>query len=99
MALASELTKRTGIDCTPCILGHIQRGGAPVAKDRILATKMGVSAVTALVDNKTNIMVAELNNAIHFVNLSDAVKHTKQVNQQLVDAQKHILSVTNQNQV
>jgi len=39
--LSKQLKKESGIDCTPCILGYIQRGGSPVAKDRILATKMG----------------------------------------------------------
>ncbi|WP_448568799.1 6-phosphofructokinase [Thalassotalea ganghwensis] len=98
-ALAKALTAQTGIDCTACILGYIQRGGSPVAKDRILATKMGVAAVQALIDDKNNVMVAELNNAMQLIPLIDAVKHNKQVNKNLVDAQTNILSVSNQNQV
>jgi 6-phosphofructokinase len=38
--LALKLQAIAHIDCTACILGHIQRGGSPVAKDRILATKL-----------------------------------------------------------
>lgn len=40
-----------------CVLGHTQRGGAPTAADRILASRFGVAAVEALVANRTNIMI------------------------------------------
>ncbi len=96
--LAKELKQAANIDCTACVLGHIQRGGSPVAKDRLLATKMGVAAVQALVDGKRNIMIAEQNNAISHIALEQAVKHHKVVSQQLVDAQENILALTAQNQ-
>ncbi len=96
--LAKELKQAASIDCTACVLGHIQRGGSPVAKDRLLATKMGVAAVQALVDGKSNIMIAEQNNAISHIELEQAVKHHKVVSQQLVDAQENILALTAQNQ-
>lgn len=86
------------MDCTACVLGHIQRGGSPVPKDRLLATKMGVAAVQALIDGKHNIMIAEQNNGICHVALQDAVKQQKTVSQQLVDAQQNILALTAQNQ-
>jgi len=96
--LAKELKKEANIDCTACVLGHIQRGGSPVPKDRLLATKMGVAAVQAITDGKNNIMIAEQDNAICHIALEDAVKHHKVVNQQLVDAQDNILALTAQNQ-
>jgi 6-phosphofructokinase 1 len=40
--LAKQLKQTSNIDCTACILGYIQRGGSPVAKDRILAKKWGL---------------------------------------------------------
>ena len=40
-----------------CILGHIQRGGTPTARDRVLASRLGYAAVNALVDGHTNAMV------------------------------------------
>jgi 6-phosphofructokinase 1 len=96
--LAHQLKERSGMECTPCILGHIQRGGSPVAKDRILATKMGVAGVQGLIDGKTNVMVAEQDNAMHFIPLEEAIKHHKLVSQQLVDAQQNILALTAQTQ-
>lgn len=96
--LAKELKQAASIDCTACVLGHIQRGGSPVPKDRLLATKMGVAAVQAIIEGKRNIMIAEQSNAICHVALEQAIKHHKVVNQQLVDAQENILALTAQNQ-
>lgn len=96
--LAKELKQAASIDCTACVLGHIQRGGSPVPKDRLLATKMGVGAVQALLEGKHNIMIAEQHSAICHIALEQAVKHHKVVNQQLVDAQENILALTAQNQ-
>lgn len=98
MALAEQLTIASGIDCTACILGHIQRGGSPVAKDRLLGTKMGVAAVQAILEARTNIMVGEQNSAITYVDLEQAIKHKKLVNSSLIDAQENILALTAQSQ-
>jgi 6-phosphofructokinase 1 len=98
MAFAKKLTQLTGIECTACVLGHIQRGGSPVPKDRLLATKMGVAAVQAVVERENHIMIAEQNSATCYVALDQAVKHRKVVSQQLIDAQTNILALTAQNQ-
>lgn len=98
MELAKALKQKANIECTACVLGHIQRGGSPVPKDRLLATKMGVAAVQAIIEGKHDIMIAENNSAICHIALEDAVKHRKVVNQQLVDAQENILALTAQNQ-
>ncbi|GAA6204343.1 MULTISPECIES: ATP-dependent 6-phosphofructokinase [Thalassotalea] len=95
-ALAKKLTSMTGIDCTLCTLGYIQRGGSPVAKDRILATKMGVSAIQAISQGKSNIMVGEQNNAICLIPLTQAVEHNKTVSPLLIDAQENILALSKQ---
>jgi 6-phosphofructokinase 1 len=95
-ALANELKVKTGIDCPLCTLGYIQRGGSPVAKDRILATKMGVSAIQAISTDKSNVMIAEQNNSICLIPLIEAIKHQKQVSQILIDAQENILALTEQ---
>lgn len=96
-ALAQQLQQQ-GIECTACVLGHIQRGGSPVAKDRILATKMGVAAVQALISSKSNIMIAEQHSAMCHIALTEAIKQGKLVSQQLVDAQQNILALTAQTQ-
>ena len=98
MELASELKQKANIDCTACVLGHTQRGGSPVPKDRLLATKMGVAAVQAIIAGKKNIMIAEQHSTMCHIKLEDAVKHRKVVNPLLVDAQENILALTAQNQ-
>ncbi|MBA6391244.1 ATP-dependent 6-phosphofructokinase [Colwellia sp. BRX10-3] len=94
--LAQQLQTVANIDCTACILGHIQRGGSPVAKDRILATKMGVAAVQAVMAGQSNIMIAEQNNTIAHIALQTAIMHHEGVSESLVQAQENILALTAQ---
>lgn len=96
--LAKTLKKLSNIDCTACVLGHIQRGGSPVPKDRLLATKMGVAAVQAMVAGENHIMIAEQSSATCYIPLEQAVTHLKVVSKQLVDAQTNILALTAQTQ-
>ena len=95
-SLAQQLQTLANIDCTACILGHIQRGGSPVAKDRILATKMGVAAIQALIAGKSSIMMAEQNNTIAHIALQTAVMHQQGVCDSLIQAQENILALTAQ---
>jgi 6-phosphofructokinase 1 len=95
--LAVELQQEK-IDATPCILGHIQRGGSPVAKDRILATKLGVAAIQHLLKGETNLMIGEQNNHICSIPLEQAIKQTKTVSRALIEAQQNILALTAQNE-
>lgn len=61
------------------ILGHIQRGGSPCAQDRILASRMGVAAVEALLDGQRNIMIGVRNNTLVHVPFSKAIKDDKEI--------------------
>ncbi len=56
-ALKTEVSKRTGVPAWATVLGHIQRGGRPSARDRIIATLSGDAAVEALVEGKSRCMV------------------------------------------
>ncbi len=56
--LAREIQGRTGIESRMTALGHIQRGGSPVAFDRVLGTRFGVAAVEAAMDGAWGEMVA-----------------------------------------
>ncbi len=96
--LAIKLKEESKIDCTPCTLGHIQRGGSPVAKDRTLATKMGVAAIQALMSEKTLSMIGEKDNKIVEIPLTDAIQHKKGVSESLIAAQENILALTAQSQ-
>jgi len=65
--LAKKISDYTDVDTRSAILGYVQRGGAPVAMDRVLATQLGISAVEAICINKTNIMVGmKKSEIIHF---------------------------------
>lgn len=74
------------------ILGHIQRGGTPSAEDRILASRMGVAAVAALIDGQRNVMIGIDNDTIVQVPFSQAIKKNKPIDTGLVDA-LHMLSI------
>ncbi|MFC1548784.1 6-phosphofructokinase [Candidatus Omnitrophota bacterium] len=56
--LSEKIAETTGYDVRPITLGHVQRGGKPNAPDRILASAMGVEAVTALLEGHSDKMVA-----------------------------------------
>ncbi len=71
-------------DVRVSILGHIQRGGSPTAYDRIIASRMGVAAIDALMDGLRNIMIGIVNNEIVHVPLSKAIKDDKPVNENLI---------------
>ncbi len=65
-------------DVRVSVLGHMQRGGAPSCFDRVLACRMGVRAVEALLEGKSNLMVGIQDNKIILTPISKAIKgHTK----------------------
>lgn len=59
-AVADALKRYSKDEFRVCVLGHIQRGGAPTAADRLLATKLGAFAVEAARKGKTGVMVGEV---------------------------------------
>jgi len=71
-------------DVRVTILGHIQRGGSPSAYDRIIASRMGVAAIDALLDEQRSIMIGIVNNEIVHVPFTKAIKDDKPVNQNLL---------------
>ncbi len=62
--LAEAIRKKTGLDAKVCILGHIQRGGSPTATDRIIASRMGSSAIDVLISGHCDLMVGIEKNEI-----------------------------------
>jgi len=76
------------LDVRVSILGHIQRGGSPTAKDRVNATKMGVAAVDALLDDQKSIMIGLNNEKIVHVPFNKAVKLNHSIDNNLLEIQK-----------
>jgi 6-phosphofructokinase len=72
-ALAPEIERRTGWETRVTVLGHVQRGGSPVAEDRILATRFGIAAVDLALAGGWGKMVAVRAGAIVEVALAEAV--------------------------
>ena len=56
--IAKQIQEKTGIESRATILGHVQRGGSPTVRDRVVATEMGVKAVKLLFEGKGNRIVA-----------------------------------------
>ncbi len=79
-------------DVRVVILGHIQRGGKPTAQDRILASRLGVSAIEALLEGQRNIMVGIQDDEVVYVPFTKAIKKNKKIEETLVDALR-ILSI------
>ena len=61
------------------ILGHLQRGGSPTANDRILASRMGIAAIQALLEEQRNVMIGVQNDAIVYVPLTKAIHEKKDI--------------------
>ncbi|HMD79528.1 MAG TPA: ATP-dependent 6-phosphofructokinase [Nitrososphaerales archaeon] len=72
--LAAEIEKATHLETRDVVLGHILRGGSPLAFDRVLSTRLGVSAMDLVMKGKFDRMVALRGNAIVDVGIEDAIK-------------------------
>jgi len=77
--LATQLEARTGKEARTTVLGHIQRGGTPTAFDRVLATRFGLNAISAVKDGDWGKMVALRGTDIVRVPLKDATGELKTV--------------------
>ena len=64
------------------ILGHIQRGGSPTAKDRVIATRMGYEAVRVLAEGGTNRVVVTRSDQILDMDIDEGLAMMKTLNQE-----------------
>jgi len=69
--------EEVGFEVRTTILGHVQRGGAPSAFDRLLATRMGVAAVQQLAQGASGVMVGLVGNRIETIGLEEVTKRSK----------------------
>lgn len=73
------------LDVKISLLGHLQRGGQPTAHDRIIASRMGVASIEALMKGLRNVMIGIDNDEIVYVPFSRAIKETRQIDHNLID--------------
>jgi 6-phosphofructokinase 1 len=83
--LEEEIERRTGFETRVTILGHVQRGGSPVAFDRVLATRFGVAAMNAVAANRFGIIVALQGTQIVEVPLEQALREPKLLDPELYE--------------
>ena len=77
--VAREIARQTGKETRCCVLGHLQRGGAPTTLDRILATRFGVKAVQLANEGHFGSMVSYRNYQVRHVPIAEAVNRLKLV--------------------
>jgi 6-phosphofructokinase 1 len=83
--IASLIKERfPNYDTRLSILGHIQRGGRPSCMDRVLASRVGVAAVEALLKGRKGEMVGVVNGNIHYTPFHNAIKHISEVSPSLL---------------
>lgn len=71
-------------DTRVSVLGHIQRGGNPTVRDRILGSRLGMAAVEALLEGKKNVMAGLINDEVVYTPFANATKHHMQINKQML---------------
>jgi 6-phosphofructokinase 1 len=81
--LEREIERRTGFETRMTILGHVQRGGTPIAYDRVLGTRFGVAAVDAVTRGEFGRMVALRGTRIELVALDEALAEPKLLDPEL----------------
>ena len=86
--VAKEVKSMTGLDSRVVVLGHTQRGGSPTARDRVLATKLGVAAVGVLLQGRAGVLVGERGEQIVHIPLKEAAAKKKPLDNLLVELLK-----------
>ena len=81
--IAAVIQEKTGIESRATILGHVQRGGSPTVRDRVVATQMGYYAVQLLENGIGNRVVGMQKNAILDFDILEALSMTKPFEEEL----------------
>ena len=71
-------------DIRVSVLGHLQRGGSPTCMDRIIASRLGLGAVEAVLADKKNVMIGIIDKQLHYTPFDRASKHHKKINAELL---------------
>jgi 6-phosphofructokinase 1 len=84
LQVARQVGEKLKLDYRICVLGHVQRGGCPTARDRVLASKLGAAAVDALVNGMSCFMVGELKGEIALTPLRDTWQKSNELDSNLL---------------
>ena len=83
--IAKKINEETGIESRATILGHVQRGGSPTVRDRVVASEMGYYAVELLEKGIGNRVVGMKNGKIYDVDIQEALSMKKPFDKRLYD--------------
>ena len=75
--ISKYIREEVGLDPRVTVLGHIQRGGSPTARDREVASRMGHEAVMSLIENRGNRVVVSLDSHIQDLDMEEALSMVK----------------------
>ncbi len=83
--IAKEIEDKTGIETRATILGHVQRGGRPTVRDRVMASRMGYAAVELLVQGIGNRVISFTDNKIIDFDIYEALSMERKFDHELYD--------------
>lgn len=90
--IAKQIEEKTGIEARSTVLGHVQRGGTPTLRDRVVASEMGHYAVSLLAQGLENRAVVMYQNHIVDFDLGQALLMKKEIDQNLIET-AHVISI------
>ncbi len=84
--IAEKVKKKfSKFDIRVTILGHLQRGGTPTSMERVLASRLGMEGVKALLAGKKGVMVGQIHNDIVYTPFGESIKHNSKLNPLLLE--------------
>jgi 6-phosphofructokinase 1 len=72
------------LDIRISTLGHLQRGGSPTSRDRVLASRLGLAAVEGLLKGESNVMAGIVNNQLVYTSFKQAITESKPIDSELL---------------
>ncbi|MDY6911042.1 MAG: 6-phosphofructokinase [Chloroflexota bacterium] len=88
LQIAQYVQYRLDLDCRVCVLGHLQRGGSPTARDRVLGSRLGTAAVEGLFNGKSGCAVGEIGGSIVFTPLIEAATQKKGLDEHSLESMR-----------
>ena len=88
--MAKEIEAKTGIETRATILGHIQRGGSPSARDRVIASRLGARCVELLLEGKSNRIVCLRDNNIVDIDIEEGLEMKKELPRDMMELAKKL---------
>ena len=95
--VAKQITEITALDTRVTVLGHVQRGGAPTARDRVAATYMGYESVRLLAEGKTNRVVCVQGDTYVDYDINEALSMKKGLDEQTYTVMQALTGVGSHN--